>query len=67
MEWLRDPKKLRHIHVFLTIAWLVAVIPSVVWLRESVPWLVFMSVWANVAASWSAWQGARSEDAQGTD
>jgi hypothetical protein len=36
-------------------------IPSLIWWRESVPWLVIMSVWANVAGHWSSWQASRAE------
>jgi hypothetical protein len=28
-----------------------------------VPWLVFMSLWANVIGHWSAYQAARAEKA----
>ena len=49
------------IHKYITILWIVLIIPSLVWWRDSVPWLVFMSVWANVASHWSSWQGARAE------
>jgi hypothetical protein len=37
--------------------------PSLQWWRESVPWLVAMSVWANVAGHFAGWMGARSEAA----
>lgn len=30
--------------------WLTMIYPSLTSWRESIPWLVFMSVWANVAA-----------------
>lgn len=51
----------RRFHGTLTLVWLLLIIPSLIWWRESVPWLVFMSVWANVAASASSWQGSRAE------
>lgn len=41
--------------------WAVLIVPSLIWWRESVPWLVAMSVWANVAGHFAAWMGARSE------
>lgn len=56
---------LRHLHAVLTVAWLAfaplaMLLPS---LRNSVPLLVGISVYANVAGHFSAWQAARAEDA----
>jgi hypothetical protein len=38
--------------------------PSLIWWKASIPWLVAMSVWANVAGHFASWMGARSEAAQ---
>lgn len=42
----------------------VVMIPVAVFtpLKDSVPFLVFISLWALVGAHWSAWQAARAED-----
>lgn len=56
------PGTWRRTHATLTIVWLLLIIPSVLWWRDSIPWLVGMSVWANVAGHFSAWQGSRAED-----
>lgn len=61
-KWVDDPKVWRHVHATLTFLWLLAVIPSLIWWKDSVPWIVFMSVWANVASSIGSWQAARAED-----
>lgn len=50
------------VHLGLTCVWFALLVPSLIWWRESVPWLVFMSVWANVAGHWSAYQGSRAEE-----
>lgn len=63
-ERFADPKTWRHFHAALTVAWLLAVIPTVLWWRESVLWVALMSAWANAAAHFSAWQGSRAEDNQ---
>jgi hypothetical protein len=53
------------IHLFLTIAWLLFAIPVLATdLRNSVPLLVFISIYANVAGHWSSWQAARVEENQ---
>lgn len=51
------------LHAGLTIAWLLFALPVLLipgW-ASSVPLLVFISIYANVAGHWSAWQAARAE------
>lgn len=58
---------LRHLHAALTIAWLAfAPVAMLTSLRSSVPLLVGISVYANVAGHWSAWQAARAEEENGS-
>lgn len=60
-----SPRGLRHLHAGLTVMWLAfAPVAMLTSLRESVPLLVGISVYANVAGHWSAWQAARAEEAQ---
>ena len=56
-----DPVVMRRIHGWLTIFWLVASVPIILFLRDSVPALVFISVYANVVGHWSSFQAARVE------
>ena len=60
-EKLDDPAALRKFHGWATIVWICLVPVSLIFLANSIPWLVFMSVWANVAGHWSAWQAGRAE------
>lgn len=60
------PRTWRRFHGAMTVVWLLLGIPSVLWWRESIAWLVFMSVWANVAGHFSGWQGSRAEDNAGS-
>ena len=53
----------RHFHLAATFAWIALIPPSLIWWKDSVPWLVFMSAWANVGAHFGSWQAARAEDA----
>jgi hypothetical protein len=57
----KNPVFYRRLHAVLTGVWLLAIIPSVTLWRESITWIVFMSVWANVAGHFSSWQAARVE------
>jgi hypothetical protein len=63
-QLLEDPKVWRHVHAALTVAWFCAVVPTLLWWSESVLWVALMSCWANAAAHFSAWQGARGEEHQ---
>lgn len=54
----------QHFHLMATLTWIILMIPSLLWWKESIPWLVFMSVWANVAGHWSSWQASRAETEQ---
>lgn len=56
-----DPKYLARFHMFATGIWAILAVPSVLLWKESIMWVVLMSVWANFAAHFAAWQGARGE------
>jgi hypothetical protein len=56
-----DPKLMTAIHGWLTILWLAASPLIVIFLNESVPFLVFISVYAVVTGHWSSWQASRVE------
>jgi hypothetical protein len=59
-----DPKSMRALHGWLTVMWFVAAIPICIYLNDSVPFLVFISVYAVVTGHWSSWQAARVEEKQ---
>lgn len=56
------PKFLRAFHGWMTLIWAVLIPISVLTdLRESVFWIVLMSVWANFVGHFSSWQATRVE------
>jgi len=57
----------RKLHAGLAAFWMILTIPAVLWWSESVTFLVFASLYANVAAHFSAYQGARAERAANGD
>ena len=59
-----DPTTMRLLHGWLTVVWFVAAIPICIYLYDSVPFLVFVSVYAVVTGHWSSWQAARVEEKQ---
>lgn len=59
-----DADFLRSYHKWATITWAtVGAGLSVLW-ASWIPWVVFMSLYANVAGEWSAWQSSRIETQQ---
>jgi hypothetical protein len=46
-----------------TALWIALVIPTLLWWRESILWVAFMSLWANAVSHFAAWQAARAEAA----
>lgn len=56
-----NPVWLRRIHACITVMWLCLIVPTVIWWKDSILWVALMSIWANVASHWSAWQATRSE------
>lgn len=48
-------------HLVATLAWALLLIPTLLWWSQSILWVATMSLYANVAAHWSAYQGARAE------
>jgi len=61
-DLIRDPRFWRHFHVVLTAAWLLAIVPTLLWWKDSVLWVALMSCWANAAGHFAAWQGSRAEE-----
>ncbi len=54
---------MRRIHAVLTVVWLGLAIPTMLWWKDSVPWVAWMSLYANFVGHWSAWQATRAEEA----
>lgn len=52
---------LRRIHGVMTVVWLVLTPPGIIWLRNSVPFLMLVSLVTALEGSASAWQAARVE------
>jgi uncharacterized membrane protein len=53
----------RMIHASLAVFWAIAIIPTVLFWSNSVLWIGLISCYANSAAHFSGYQGARAEDA----
>jgi hypothetical protein len=49
-------------HRALTVVWCALAVPTVLWWRESIVWVAFMSLYANVAGHWAAWEAAKAKE-----
>jgi hypothetical protein len=66
-KFQNDPVFMRQLNGWLAIIWLVASVPICIYLASSVPFLVFVSVYAIVTGHWSTWQASRVEVRQAED
>lgn len=48
-------------HLIAAGIWAALIIPTLIWWRESIFWVAFMSLYANLVGHLSAYQGARAE------
>lgn len=63
-RWMEEPHHFKSINGWLTIFWFVAAFPICIFLASSVPFLVFISVYAVVTGHLATWQSARVESNQ---
>lgn len=56
-----DPTFMRKFNGWATLIWFIAAIPICIFLADSVPFLVFISVYAVVTGHLASWQAARVE------
>ena len=48
-------------HLVLAAVWVLLIIPTLLWWSNSILWVAFMSLYANVAGHWSAYEASRKE------
>lgn len=58
---VESPSRFRQINGWLTMLWFIAALPICIFLANSVPFLVFISVYAVVTGHLATWQAARVE------
>ena len=62
-----EPEAMQAFHKWATIVWFIAAVPICIFFASSIPFLVFISVYAVVTGHWSAWQASRVEVKQKQD
>jgi hypothetical protein len=53
----------RRFHLLMMGVWALALIPTVLWWKESILWVATMSLYANFVGHFSAFDAARAEEA----
>lgn len=61
MNRLLDPKVQARFHAAMTVFWLLMLVPALLFWKDSVLFVILISLWANVAAHWSSFQAAHAE------
>ncbi len=51
----------KHLHLAGMVAWILLAIPSILLWSQSLLWIIFISLYANVVGHFGAWQAARAE------
>jgi hypothetical protein len=52
------------VHFVLIFVWAGLIIPTILWWKESILWVAFMSLYANIAGHWAAFDAAKTEKRQ---
>jgi hypothetical protein len=60
MKALHSPEMMAKFNLGMTMVWSVLLIPTVVWWKDSLLWVLIMSAYANIVGHWSAYQGSRA-------
>lgn len=60
-------KWLRRFHLLMMFVWLGLAVPGILWWRESILFVIILSIYANIAGEFAAYQGARAEERQAED
>lgn len=57
----RVAKYLRRFHLASTVIWVLLIIPTVIWWKNSIVWIALMSAYALVQAHFASYMAGRSE------
>lgn len=58
-------KFLRRFHLFMIFVWAGLSIPGILWWKESILFVIILSLYANIGAEFGAYQAARAEKKNG--
>lgn len=62
IAYINDPRNHVKFNKIMLVAWMILLIPTLLWWQESIVWIVFMSWYANTVGHWSAYTSAKTEE-----
>ncbi|MEL4016088.1 hypothetical protein [Dryocola clanedunensis] len=57
------PKLIKKMHLGAAFLWVILAIPSVIWWKNSVLWVIIISIYANIVGHLSGYTAARADEA----
>ncbi|EPF6607724.1 hypothetical protein [Klebsiella aerogenes] len=58
-----SPVVIKRCHLVAAIMWFVLAIPSVIWRKDSILWVIIISIYANIVGHLSGYSAARADQA----
>jgi hypothetical protein len=52
----------RQVHLLLLFVWVLLLVPTIIWWRDSILWVAFMSLYAIITSHWGAYEAAKAKD-----
>lgn len=60
-------KWLRRYHLLMVFVWAALAVPGILWWKESILFVIILSLYANLETSFGAYQAARTETKEEND
>lgn len=57
------PAVIKKAHLAMSFLWIILAIPSVIWWKNSVLWVIIISIYANVVGHLAGYTAARADEA----
>lgn len=54
--------RLKYFHLVMVFVWTLLIVPTLLLWRESILWVAFMSLYANIVGHFGAYDAARAEE-----
>ncbi|HDX4047911.1 TPA: hypothetical protein ROG05_000251 [Enterobacter soli] len=58
-----NPRAIKRCHLAAAIMWFILAIPSIIWWKNSVLWVIIISIYANIVGHLSGYSAARADQA----
>lgn len=59
---MKTAKVLKYFHLTMMTVWVCLAVPGLIWWKESILFVIILSLYANFAGEFAAYQAARAED-----